>query len=144
MYLEVLNIMYLYWRWLVYATIKEMNDEKTDQVYNWPGGHRWTHCLDYPGDRRCNDVADEDAMNSHDKKNLDFLMHASPETIRDWYDRVSEDDIQYALELIQMARLEMSLQESDYHEDYSSDAREEDFSLANSVLSKFTLKGIRE
>ena len=82
-------------------------------------------------------------MNPYDRANLSFLMHASPETIRDWYERVSEDDIQYALELIQMARLEMSLQESDYHEDYSSDACEEDFSLANSVLSKFTLKGIK-
>ena len=81
-------------------------------------------------------------MNSHDKKNLDFLMYASPETIRDWYEHVSEDDIQYALELIRTARLEMSLQESDI-EDYSSDACEEDFSLANSVLSKFTLKGIK-
>ena len=83
-------------------------------------------------------------MNSHDKKNLDFLMYASSETIRDWYEHVSEDDIQYALELIRQARLEMSLQESDYTEDYASDACEEDFSLANSVLSKFTLKGIRE
>ena len=82
-------------------------------------------------------------MNSYDRANLSFLMNSSPETIRDWYEHVSEDDIQYALELIRQARLEMSLQESDYTDDYSSDACEEEFSLANSVLSKFTLKGIK-
>ena len=80
-------------------------------------------------------------MNPYDKKNLDFLMYASPETIRDWYEHVSEDDIQYAIELIRMARLEMSLEELDIAEYAMPES--EDFSDAKEALSKFTLKGIR-
>ncbi len=46
-------------------------------------------------------------MNDHDRKNLDFLLTASPEVIRDWYQHVDEDDHKYAMELLEAASLEL-------------------------------------
>jgi len=39
-------------------------------------------------------------MNQHDRKNLDFLLAAEPETIRDWAGKMDSDDINYAQELL--------------------------------------------
>ena len=39
-------------------------------------------------------------MNAHDRKNLDFLLKAEPETIRDWAKKMQGDDIAYAQELL--------------------------------------------
>jgi hypothetical protein len=39
-------------------------------------------------------------MNTRDLSNLNFLMTASPETLLDWYNQASEDDILYATELL--------------------------------------------
>ena len=39
-------------------------------------------------------------MNPHDRKNLDFLLAAEPETIRDWAGKMDSDDINYAQELL--------------------------------------------
>jgi len=40
-------------------------------------------------------------MNNEDANNLDFLLSVSDEVLRDWYDQASEDDIEYACELLQ-------------------------------------------
>ena len=39
-------------------------------------------------------------MNRHDRKNLEFLLAAEPETIRDWAQKIPGDDILYAQELL--------------------------------------------
>ena len=39
-------------------------------------------------------------MNAHDKSNLDFLLAADSETIRDWAGKMGSDDIVYAQELL--------------------------------------------
>jgi hypothetical protein len=39
-------------------------------------------------------------MNEHDRSNLEFLLNASPEVIKDWHNQVSADDIEYAHELL--------------------------------------------
>lgn len=39
-------------------------------------------------------------MNEHDRDNLNFLLSASPEVLKDWYDSVDEDDHVYAQELL--------------------------------------------
>lgn len=39
-------------------------------------------------------------MNQHDRKNLQFLLNASPETLADWYNKMDFDDIVYACELL--------------------------------------------
>lgn len=83
-------------------------------------------------------------MNSHDKKNLDFLMCASAETIRDWYEHVSEDDILYASELLAQASHEMERAAlvAVAKECLMRDGENIDCSEAKTLLSKFTLKGI--
>ena len=39
-------------------------------------------------------------MNAHDRDNLDFLLAADSETIRDWAGKMGSDDIAYAQELL--------------------------------------------
>ena len=39
-------------------------------------------------------------MSENDITNLIFILSASPETIMDWWSKVSEDDHQYAMELL--------------------------------------------
>lgn len=46
-------------------------------------------------------------MNQRDRDNLDFLLSASPEVIKDWYEQTDDDDIQYAFELLEMAKEEL-------------------------------------
>lgn len=46
-------------------------------------------------------------MNQHDRDNLDFLLNATPEVIQDWYQQMSDDDIKYAFELLEMAKEEL-------------------------------------
>ena len=46
-------------------------------------------------------------MDKHDKDNLNFLLNATPETIQDWYEKMDDDDIVYAFELLEMAKEEL-------------------------------------
>lgn len=46
-------------------------------------------------------------MNQRDRDNLDFLLNASPEVIRDWYEKMEDDDIMYAFELLELAKEEL-------------------------------------
>lgn len=66
-------------------------------------------------------------MNQRDQDNLDFLLNASPEVIQDWYQQMSDDDIQYAVELLEMAKEELIEQQ----------LAGSDLSDAKTILSKF-------
>jgi hypothetical protein len=50
-------------------------------------------------------MKDYDGLTEEDKKNLDFLLNASPEVLQDWMQWVDEDDLDYAHELLQMLQL---------------------------------------
>lgn len=39
----------------------------------------------------------------NDIHNLSFLLSASPETLQDWFGKMSEDDLDYAVELLENA-----------------------------------------
>lgn len=39
----------------------------------------------------------------NDIHNLCFLLSASPETLQDWFDKMTEDDLEYAVELLENA-----------------------------------------
>jgi hypothetical protein len=39
-------------------------------------------------------------MNAHDRNNLNFLLHAEAEVLKDWAAKMEADDIQYAQELM--------------------------------------------
>ena len=73
-------------------------------------------------------------MNDRDKQNLEFLMSITPETLRDWFNTVSQDDIDYAKELLDRADLVAAAQEC-------IDAQNIDCTIAKQILSQFTMKG---
>jgi hypothetical protein len=50
-------------------------------------------------------------MNSRDRANLDFLMNTSPEDFDAWMDAASNDDIDYAMELIKRSKVELMVQQ---------------------------------
>jgi hypothetical protein len=75
-------------------------------------------------------------MNEHDRDNLRFLLSADKSTMDQWYQTVSEDDVEYALELLQVHRTELELREFDL---IDAEA-EQDLSQAQAVLSRFTSK----
>jgi hypothetical protein len=68
-------------------------------------------------------------MNDYDRSNFEFIMSLSPQQFDEWYASISLDDIEYAIELCQAARLEMAL---------NTDAVK-DLTEANNALKKFML-----
>jgi len=73
-------------------------------------------------------MKDYDGLTEEDKKNLDFLLNASPEVIQDWMNHIDEDDLDYAAELLQMLQLRII-----------DIIATEDTSEAQEILSKYTL-----
>ena len=45
-------------------------------------------------------------MTRRDKKNLKFLLEASPETLDAWYAQATDDDLEYADSLLTLAEME--------------------------------------
>ena len=74
-------------------------------------------------------------MNDWDKNNLQFILSLSPKEFEDWYECLDDDDIAYAMEILQQARTEVNLQLVSLNDDV------EDLSAAKNVLKQFTLKG---
>jgi hypothetical protein len=75
-------------------------------------------------------------MNKHDRDNYLFIMSLSPQQFENWYATISDDDAQYAIELIRMARTELIQQTAEILDDVENlfDAKE--------ALGKFTLTGV--
>jgi hypothetical protein len=46
-------------------------------------------------------------MNERDRGNLNFLLHASPEVLKDWESKMPTDDLEYAQELLNAYALEL-------------------------------------
>jgi hypothetical protein len=69
-------------------------------------------------------------MNDWDKDNLHFLLTVSSEVFEDWLAQADEDDIEYAMELIQQAKSELILQKMEILDDV------EDTTDAKSILQK--------
>jgi len=74
-------------------------------------------------------------MNDHDKSNLQFILSLNEDEFEDWYACLDEDDIAYAMEILQMARTEVNMQLVSLNDDV------EDVTDAKNVLKQFTLKG---
>ena len=72
-------------------------------------------------------------MNQHDKDNLQFLLTATPDVLKDWYDSVDRDDHEYAIELIRMHTAEIIVHNMEQNEDVT------DLSEARQVLARFML-----
>ena len=50
-------------------------------------------------------------MNERDQRNLDFLLKVDHQTLLEWYDAASVDDLLYAQELFQAKTTELIMQE---------------------------------
>jgi hypothetical protein len=74
-------------------------------------------------------------MNDWDRNNLQFILSLTPEQFDEWYSSISQDDVEYAIEIIRQARSETVVKMAEIFDDA------EDLSLARSVLANFTLKG---
>lgn len=72
-------------------------------------------------------MKDYDGLSQDDKNNINFLLNASPETIQDWMNTVSEQDLDYACDLLYMLKLRMI-----------DIVAENDINDATKILSKYT------
>jgi hypothetical protein len=69
-------------------------------------------------------------MNEWDRDNLDFIMNCSEDGFDEWLDQADNDDINYALSLIRLAKTEMMVQEMELTDDISN------FSEANKLIER--------
>jgi uncharacterized protein YihD (DUF1040 family) len=74
-------------------------------------------------------------MNDHDRNNLQFILSLDEKSYDEWTASLTEDDIDYALELLKAARTEAMMHIAQLADDV------EDSTEATTLLSKFTLKG---
>lgn len=74
-------------------------------------------------------------MNDWDRNNLNFLLTATPKVMQKWHEHASQDDYNYAMELLQAAQTELELQSLDQIDCEVG----HDLSAAKSVLSRFRL-----
>ena len=74
-------------------------------------------------------------MNNWDKGNLDFILNSTDEDMEDFLSWASDEDLRYALELIQIAKNELAIQEIEMLDTKS----DEDLSQAQAVLERFRL-----
>ena len=74
-------------------------------------------------------------MNNWDKGNLDFILNSTDEDMEDFLSWASDEDLRYALELIQIVKNELAIQEIEMLETEAN----EDFSQAQAVLKRFRL-----
>jgi hypothetical protein len=77
-------------------------------------------------------------MNEHDRANLEFLLNASPAVIKDWMQKVSADDVDYAHELMAQYSIELK-DRSDALLLEAELSALSTFKEANEVLAKFKL-----
>lgn len=75
-------------------------------------------------------------MNPRDLKNVNFIMSLNDDQFEIWAVELSQDDIDYAVELIKQARLDLLEQEDAL---MNAQAEENNFAEARAVLNKFRL-----
>jgi hypothetical protein len=77
-------------------------------------------------------------MNQHDRDNLKFLLTASRETLQDWYNKMDEDDLLYAMELLDAYSKELDVR-SALLEEPRPKSKKDPYPEANVLLAKFRL-----
>ena len=78
-------------------------------------------------------------MNQHDRKNLDFLLAAEPETIRDWAGKMDSDDINYAQELLLQHAADLRERSREILVEAEMARLDNSYAIARDYLKKFTL-----
>ena len=69
-------------------------------------------------------------MDASDRKNLNFLLNVSEEVLNDWLMQADNDDLEYAIHLIKIAKLEYVIKQIDKIDEVN------DFSDAEMVIEK--------
>ena len=72
-------------------------------------------------------------MNDYDRANLQFLLSIDSNELKEWYESVTPDDIEYAAELMLQYSEELSIKTSMYNDDVS------DLTEASTFLRRFSL-----
>lgn len=75
-------------------------------------------------------------MNEHDRANLNFLLNAGPDVIKDWESKVGEDDLEYAQELLNMYALELKEQSRELLIEAGLIAMEDHYPDANALIDR--------
>jgi len=78
-------------------------------------------------------------MNAHDRSNLDFLLKAEPETIRDWAGKMGSDDITYAQELLLQHAQDLRERSREILVEAEMARLDNSYGIARDYLKKFTL-----
>ena len=61
-------------------------------------------------------------MNDWDRDNLHFILNTTDESFEDWLDQADNDDVEYALNLIRIAKAELLTQEHELLDDVENTA----------------------
>ena len=72
-------------------------------------------------------------MNEYDSNNLKFIMNSTASELADWLKQADQDDIDYALELIDQSINELKLESLDLKEQMNGLG---DLSDANNIIKK--------
>ena len=72
-------------------------------------------------------------MNDHDKANLEFILSADKETLKDWYESLSDDEKLYAEELVKRGTVLVTIKHLEKL-DTVTDTKD-----ANIILDRFKL-----
>jgi hypothetical protein len=78
-------------------------------------------------------------MNAHDKHNLDFLLKAEPDVIRDWAGKMNPDDINYAQELLMQHAEDLRERSREILVEAEMARLDNTYGIARDYLKKFTL-----
>jgi len=74
-------------------------------------------------------------MTEQDRNNLNFILNSTEDEFDAWMESASDDDIQYALELIVVGKTETIIQEYELMDEV------EDLSIAKIILNRFKNHG---
>ena len=69
-------------------------------------------------------------MNEWDRDNLHFILNTTDESFEEWLDQADNDDVEYALSLIRIAKAELLTQEHELLDDVT------DTSEANLLIER--------
>ena len=78
-------------------------------------------------------------MNAHDRKNLDFLLKAEPDVIRDWAGKMGSDDINYAQELLLQHAADLRERSREILVEAEMARLDNTYGISRDYLKKFTL-----
>jgi hypothetical protein len=78
-------------------------------------------------------------MNAHDRSNLDFLLAAEIDVIRDWAGKMNPDDITYAQELLLQHAADLRERSREILVEAEMARLDSTYGIARDYLKRFTL-----